>query len=132
MLTKQTLIIIAIVVIILVIISTNIKQIEHFNPYYNRFNPTFFNNGNITGYNVEITRFEPRNIRYNPGYSDYLYIPKHEYLKNVMDGPNFTPFITPSISEYCVNQWIQETGNLDLAIQSCSVPPSISESIPFY
>jgi hypothetical protein len=115
----------------------------------------------------------PGNFRYNPGYGDYAYIPKHEYLKswmgvgigsnsetypyprNALEEPgapieifpginqNSPPTVWPkynlsqdcivpaSLSEGCVNQKIQETGNLDLAIGACTVPSSISEKCWF-
>lgn len=86
----------------------------------------------------------PRNLRYNAGYGDYAYIPKHEYLKNWMGVPDQispispigpirpTCVVPPSISEYCVNQHIQENGNLNSAIRSCTIPSSISESCGLY
>jgi len=152
MLSKCTCIIIFAIVlglIILFVINFDNKTIEGFNPYldysriypstyaftadYGPYNKSFYMypEGYYQPYNLSVY---PGNFRYNPGYGDYWYIPKHEYLKSWMGVPDLPPpiptncVVPASISEYCVNQHIQENGNLDLAIGACTVPPSISES----
>jgi len=155
MLSKCNCIIIFAIMLFLVIlynISNSVQTIEGFNPYldYSRIYPSLYAfTGDYGPYNKSYYMFPdgyyqpynrsvyPGNFRYNPGYSDYWYIPKHEYLKSWMGVPETVPVVPPiptncvvpaSISEYCVNQHIQENGNLDLAIGACTVPPSISES----
>lgn len=118
MLTKKSLIIIGVVIAILFIIvvsNQDKNQIENFSRY-GYYSPT------------ERRRF---NRRFDPRYRDYAYIPQHEYLKRAVNNyrPNVTALVPSYISEYCVNQRLQETGNINKAIQSCVLPPSISESL---
>lgn len=58
------------------------------------------------------------------GHSNYLYIPIQEYLDEQMNGTLVPQSCTlpGSISEYCVNKKLQETGNLAESIQHCRVP----------
>jgi len=100
-----------------------------FRPFYNSWPGT-----SSYGYG-RFNSVWPGNVRYNPGYSDYWYIPAHEYLNNWMNGdagldvPNGC-IVPPSTSEYCVHKKVQETGNLDQSIAECTVPPTISGSCP--
>lgn len=149
--------ILILIVIYLIYYNYNTKNeiitIEAFNPYlnYNRIYPSLYSiNENYGPYNKSFYMFpdgyyKPSavapNYRYYPGYRDYWYIPKHEYLKSWMNGAN-TPsvmnatnpkfkipsscIIPTSTSEYCVDKFIRSTGNLDLAIASCTIPPKVS------
>lgn len=128
-------------IIIYIIYINQKKTIENFNPYldYPRAYPsTFALNRDYLPYDKSFYMFPdgvinlnyPINARYSPGYRDYAYIPKHEYLKN-WTGLNTIPtncMVPTSISEYCVNEHMNENGNLDLAIRACVVPASVSES----
>jgi hypothetical protein len=95
-----------------------------FRPFYNTWPGTF------ADYQARVTI--PYNIRYNPGYSDYWYIPAHQYLNRWINAPLIPTgcIVPPKTSEYCVNAQIQEHGNLDYAISNCVEPPSISEACP--
>jgi hypothetical protein len=198
-----------IIIILLFFISIyyiyNSPILEAFNPYldysraypstyaltqeYGPYNKSFFMypEGYYKPFNQSVY---PGNFRYNPGYGDYAYIPKHEYLKSwmgagigtsseqserfeqdgvlAMDSETYPypqlpleapggvsqifpginsgadPTIWPnynyipqdcvrpaSLSSECVNQRIQEDGNLDLAIGACTVPSSIREDCWF-
>lgn len=87
------------------------------------------------------------NYRNSPGYRDYWYIPKMEYLKNAMgrnygnglsvyqDYQNYQPYDATPFNYYpynqdCVNDQIQIDGNLDLAIMRCNVLNQMSPSYP--
>lgn len=97
-----------------------------YGPYYRPFNDSWPGPVHIDG---------RRQVRHNPGYRDYHYIPKHQYLNRWVNAPNgegvpnecTTPPIT---SEYCVKVRTEHTGNLDKAIFDCTTPPRISESCP--
>lgn len=132
---KQNLIICIIIVAIIAFYILSVKSVENFNPYlnYNRVYP-----GLYSYYDTELRdksyymfpngqiNLNARNSRYNPGYSDYAYIPKHEYLKHAMNSPDR---INPrSISEYCVSEKLNEGVDFDYAVKSCITPPSISTS----
>lgn len=57
----------------------------------------------------------------------YYYIPVHQYYseKNY-DNPMAQCSVPRSISEYCVDQRMQETGDLNYSISKCIVPGKIS------
>lgn len=137
------------VIIILYMIFTSSSgtgTIETFNPYlnYNMIYPSLYSLKRDYGpYNKSFYMFpdgyyKPSptafNWRYYPGYRDYWYIPKHEYLKSWMNGPDPAVKMDPrcvvpsATSEFCVNRYIQQTGNLDMAISACTTPPQISGS----
>jgi hypothetical protein len=107
------------------------------NPTYMFPNPSLFF-PDTNSFKVGNQGNYPRNLRYNAGYGDYAYIPKHEYLKNWMGVPDQVGPIRPvcvvptSTSEYCVNRHMREDGNLNSAIRACTVPASISESCGLY
>lgn len=138
-------ILIIIIAIIIFVIWTNKKStIETFNPYlnYDRIYPGLFSlNTDYMPYNKSYYMYpdgyykpsaSAPNYRYYPGYRDYWYIPMHEYLKSWMGSRDEAPLQNPnciipsSTSEYCIKQYIESTGNLDLAIQSCTVPAKYS------
>lgn len=137
-------IIFVVVIILFTASSRSHSTIETFNPYlnYNMIYPSLYSvKMDYAPYNKSFYMFpdgyykpsaSAPNYRYYPGYRDYWYIPKHEYLKSWMNGPdpaiktNPKCTIPSSTSEYCVNKFIQNTGNLDLAINSCTLPPKIS------
>ena len=136
--------IVAMIIILNILCSSSRDMIEGFNPWldYSRAYPGTFSYR--YGYGPFFRPFynswpgNPQfgtygNVRYNPGYSDYWYIPAHEYLNRWMNGPDglVVPdgcIVPPHTSEYCVNERVQETGNLDAAIAQCTVPSSVSES----
>ena len=63
------------------------------------------------------------------GYGNYYYIPIQEYIENGQKINNQIPRtcqIPSTISEYCVNKKVLETGNLQKAIDCCSRPGTIS------
>ena len=99
-----------------------------YGPFYRPFHNTW--SGTFTDYDARV--MQPYNVRYNPGYSDYWYIPAHQYLNRWINGPLIPTgcIVPPSTSESCVNSNIQEHGNLDYAISRCTIPSSISESCP--
>ena len=116
------------------IIASTKTTIEHFNPYYdyNRAYPETFAFKPGYGQYYPPLNFG-RNNRYNPGYSDYWYIPAHQYMNRWMNGSEERSFpnacvVPPSVSEYCVNTRVQETGDINEAILNCTIPASISES----
>ena len=136
------------VLVILWLTNADSSQVEGFNPWldysraypgtfsykygYGPFFRPFYNSwpGTFSDYQSRVNI--PFNIRYNPGYSDYWYIPAHQYLNRWINGPLIPTgcIVPPKTSEYCVNQQIQEHGNLDYAISQCVEPPSISEACP--
>lgn len=119
------------------------SSIESFDPLldYSRTHPGTFAYNNSAAYlplyrswpnNLSFpTLYDqwPGNLRYNPGYSDYWYIPAHEYLKNWMgrgsDVPNWSEsdyynyYYPLTTSTECVQNEIQQTGNLDLSVYRC-------------
>lgn len=78
----------------------------------------------------------PGNIRYNPSYRDYWYIPAHEYLDYWFNGPGYRYLpnecvVPASINESCVDAKLSEKGmSIQNATNTCYVPASISESCP--
>ncbi|XWV25734.1 ferrichrome outer membrane transporter [Tupanvirus soda lake] len=61
-------------------------------------------------------------------HGDYWYMPVQDYYDEKQNS-----YIVPkscevpqSISEYCVNKQMQQTGNMDLAISRCNVPTKTS------
>ena len=133
-------------IIVCLLFGKNNKIKEHFNPYldYTRAYPGTFaykpGYGPYYDPNIEIGY---GNIRYNPGYRDYWYIPVHNYMDKWMNGIprevalSMTPLkdnisgncvVPPSISEYCVNERLNDGEYFDDAISRCIVPYSVSES----
>lgn len=93
----------------------------------------------------------PGNIRYNPGFRDYWYIPAQEVLNAQVNGlprqylvdnlplewdysyRGIAPddcIIPPITDGTCVQNEVQRTGNLDFSINKCTVPATISDSCP--
>jgi hypothetical protein len=124
------------------LIYTPKKNIENFNPLldYSRVYPGTFSYKYGYGtyyrpYNNKLhnNNIIPYNKRYNAGYRDYHYIPAHEYLNNWMNGNKGIPdsCINPAkISEYCVNNKLNNNIDIGNTIESCITPMSISESCP--
>lgn len=155
MFTKSNCIIIFAIGLILIIIysiANSTKSIEGFNPYldFTRAYPsTFALNRDYGPYNKSFYMYPdgyyqpynrsayPGNFRYNPGYGDYWYIPKHEYLKNWMGAPESrdTPISYLIDQTYPNNNTALPnlvgralTEDLIFPTQSnCIVPASISE-----
>jgi hypothetical protein len=100
---------------------------QYYRPFYNSWP------GNIN-YIAESWMY-PGNVRYNPGYSDYWYIPAHEYLNNWINGPDgriipTSCLVKSTTDNACVQQKVQETGNLDLSIAVCTKPAAVSDACP--
>lgn len=137
--------------------DTNIFNIETFNPYldYSRLYPGIaaFKPGYGPYYNpvediildyrnYQNDFIEPRNLRYNPGYFDYWYIPAHNMLNRWINGvgdPYNYPtglvngtVIPPLVDQNCINSEIQKTGNLDLAVFNCTIPATIVDDCYSY
>ena len=108
MVFNNWMIILIIGLIVFYLIYKSTKSIEKFNPYFNysRTYPSNFTfNRNIDPYNKSLHIFQSRfsnknqlsnpihNSRYNSRYRDYVYIPKHEYLKNWMGLPQTNNFV---------------------------------------
>ena len=82
-------ILIAFVVVVIIAFVLSNKKVKHFNPYYDytRAYPAFqaYKPG-FGPYYEEDIGLGVGNIRYNPGYRDYYYIPAHYYMDNWMNG----------------------------------------------
>lgn len=67
------------------------------------------------------------------GHNDHLYIPMQDYYdetKNSYRTQN--SFNLPqSTSEYCVSQQVQQTGDLELAINNCLVPGKVNATYAY-
>src|ERR1700733_4814343 len=142
----EIIIFIIVIVIVIYLLNRNGRDIvnndvikEDFNPWldYGRAYPgTFsFRNGYGQFYRPFYNAY-PGNVRYNPSYSDYWYIPAQEYLSNWMgiseEGktiPN-SCIVPPITSENCMQKQFQQTGNLDLSIAKCTVPATVSDACP--
>ena len=77
---------------------------------------------------------------YDARLTDYYYIPAQDNMNSWMNGGRnryvesniFEPkptqcIIPPLTSKKCVNEHLQQTGNLDMAIYECTVPKTLSD-----
>lgn len=128
-----------------------LNDTEYFNPVYDysRVYPGTFAYRNGYGSFNGLNRLSPSswpgniNVRRN---GDYWYVPAYQYLNTWVNGPQTAEVmdgrvinnlgipdscITPAtISQSCVNQRIQNSGNLDQVISDCSTPAKVSTVCP--
>lgn len=142
-----TFLLFVIFVIVYLLFKDDNKIKESFNPYYDYTRTSMGTFAFKPGYGQYYPPYispGTGNIRYNPGYRDYWYIPAHYYMDNWMNGisrevalsnmslPNTeisgNCIVPPSISEYCVSERLNNNEDFDSAMEKCITPYSVSES----
>ena len=129
-LLKVGLVILIIVIVLIVLYyifdqpATNTISYPYHEYYQQIYPNSFFNNYN-NNYDA--------NIPFH-NYNDNWYVPVQQYYNEKQNlNYYYEPFdevsnMPPSVSEYCVNKHLQETGDLVAAISKCQVPVKTSPS----